>query len=139
MVCEWAFCGRHGQASSRLWSQRWWKTALCGPAVQRQEETHTNEMVPYSTAFVMCAFFKFCAHVSALVCFYSPCTVSFILLLFFFCSVLLCPLLPRCRAVTRKSSIWVERDEWCCMVKFNTYLDYSYRFLWFGMWSRFPC
>lgn len=33
-----------------------------------------------------------------------------------------------CRVVTRKSSIWVERDEWCRMVKFNTYLDYSYRF-----------
>lgn len=44
-----------------------------------------------------------------------------------------------CRAVMRKSSIWFERDEWCCMVKFNTYLDYSLDSLWFGMWSRFPC
>lgn len=33
-----------------------------------------------------------------------------------------------CCVVTRKSSIWVERDEWCCLVKFNTYLDYPYRF-----------
>lgn len=52
VVCEWAFCGAHGQASSRLWPQRWLETAFCGSAVQWQEETHTNETDPYSTAFV---------------------------------------------------------------------------------------
>ncbi len=25
-------------------------------------------------------------------------------------------------------AFWAERDEWCCMLEFNTYLCYSYRF-----------
>lgn len=91
VVCEWAFCGRHGQASSRLWSQSWWKTTFCGPVIQWQEETHTNEMVPYSTAFVVYdfLFFFLClfAHVSSLVCCHYPWFLCFCVCLSVCCSL----------------------------------------------------
>lgn len=48
---------------------------VCGPAVQWQEESGANEMVPYFAAFVVCK--RFSSRVSALMCCHYPKFLSF--------------------------------------------------------------
>lgn len=149
-MCEWAFCGRHGQASSRLWSQRWRKTTLCGPAIQWQQETHTNELVPYPTTFVVCVLFfqSFCLSFLplSLISIFSSLSLRLLLsLLFFSCQLFQCALLLYSESLLTlclsfswesRTAVWwwgsrafgLREMNGCCMVKFNTYFDYSYRF-----------
>lgn len=106
---------------------------LCGAAVQWQEETHTNEMVPYTFFSSTLRFLPSLAVIIFLISVFLP--LSFCLLLFlllFSCQLSLYT--PLSYSVS-PLSVFFSRGRtgmlvwwWGSLVKFNTYLDYSYRF-----------